>query len=66
MVITRIAGLSIDRIHQAILRDGAVFYAFLERWPVCGYNKCYFGCTISHELSVLNFHLKRMYLYSVN
>lgn len=57
MVITRISGLSIDCVRQAVLRDGALFHVLLERWSVCGYYQCHFGCTVSHKLSVNNFHL---------
>lgn len=68
MVINRIGGLSIDCIHQAILRDGALLYAFSQRWPVCGYHQCHFGCTISHELSVNDFHLalRSICVWSIN
>lgn len=52
--------MSSDCIHKTVLRNGCLLYAFLERWPVCGYDKCNFGCTISHELSVNDFHLKPM------
>lgn len=54
MVINRISGLPIDCLYHAILCDGALLHALLERWPMCGYYKCHFGRTISHELSVID------------